>query len=78
MATAYKTINLAPTTYEQLSLYKVGQMTYDEVITNLMDEVEPEVFYRGLLVLHKKRMAKMEQGEEISIEEAEKLLAEED
>ena len=60
---SYKTINLSRNTYEKLVLYKHGNMTFDDVITEFMELVEEKMFYKYILEEHKKRMKKMKSGE---------------
>jgi predicted CopG family antitoxin len=59
----YKTINVAPETYERLILYKHAGMTFDEVITEMMDMMPEEEFYEHVLEEHKKRLKKIKAGE---------------
>ena len=59
----YKTINVAPETYERLILYKHAGMTFDEVITEMMDMMSEEEFYKHVLEEHKKRLEKIKAGE---------------
>lgn len=73
----YRTINLSAQTYERLSMYKVGQRTYDEVICELMDEVAPEKFYERELAEHYRRLDEMErEGIAVSMSQARKVIDE--
>lgn len=42
---AYRTINIKPETYERLRAYKVGGMSFDEVVQFLMERVDPGVLH---------------------------------
>ena len=59
----YKTIYVAPETYERLILYKHAGMTFDEVINEMMDMMSEEEFYEHVLEEHKKRLKKIKAGE---------------
>jgi len=37
---AYRTVNVKPETYERLRTYKVGGMSFDEVVQFLMERVD--------------------------------------
>jgi len=77
MSVAYKTINVRPETYQRLTLYKVGQKSFDQVISDFMAEVEPDEFYRKLLKIHRQRIAEMKrEGGGISLDEMERRLEE--
>ena len=59
----YKTINLNPETYERLILYKHGNMTFDDVINKVLNNVNEEEFYEYILKEHKKRIKKIRAGD---------------
>ncbi len=40
------TITIRSSTLRNLSLYKIGGRSYDEILRNLMEEVPPESFLR--------------------------------
>ena len=60
---AYKTINVASNTYEKLVLYKHGNMSFDDVINEIMKIVDEKKFYNHILEEHRKRMLKIKGGE---------------
>lgn len=60
---AYKTINISPQTYDKLVLYKHGNMTFDEVLSRIMEMTDEDVFYKEVLNEHKKRMKKIKAGQ---------------
>ena len=72
----YKTINVAPETYERLILYKHAGMTFDEVINEMMDMMSEEEFYEHVLEEHKKRLKKIKAGEYIEAGNLTKALKE--
>ena len=59
----YRTINIAPKTYEKLVLYKHGNMSFDDVINEFMKVVEEKKFYKHILKEHRKRMLKIKNGD---------------
>ncbi len=72
----YKTINVAPETYEKLILYKHAGMTFDEVINEMMDMMSEEEFYEHVLEEHKKRLKKIKAGEYIEADNLTEALKE--
>ena len=72
----YKTINVAPETYDQLLFYKHAGMTFDSVIREMMKMVPEEDFYRQILDEHRKRMKKIKAGSFIESDDLEKSLEE--
>ncbi|UCG00833.1 MAG: hypothetical protein JSW11_14595 [Candidatus Heimdallarchaeota archaeon] len=70
----YKTINVAPETYERLILYKHAGMTFDEVINEMMDMMSEEEFYEHVIEEHKKRLKKIKAGEYIEAKDLTKAL----
>jgi len=46
MASAATTVPVRPATLRRLKTYKVGDATYDDVLTELMEEVPPPRFWR--------------------------------
>ena len=71
---AYKTINVSPTTYERLVIYKVGNQTFDDILNRLMDQVSEEKFYKKVLAEHRKRMKRIKAGEYIEWKDLDKAL----
>ncbi|MBI5000249.1 MAG: hypothetical protein HZB92_01800 [Euryarchaeota archaeon] len=59
----YRTINVRPTTYQRLLRYKHMDMTFDDVIDNILDEVDPIEMYQAALKEHNKRLEAMNDGE---------------
>lgn len=41
----YRTVNLKPETYERLQTYKVGGMSFDDVVRFLVDRVDPAILH---------------------------------
>ena len=72
----YKTINLNPETYEKLVLFKHGNMTFDDVLNEILDMVDEEEFYKHVLKEHKNRMKKIKAGEYIETDDISKALKE--
>ena len=60
---AYRTINVTSDTYEKLVLYKHGNMSFDDVINEIMKMVEEKKFYNHILKEHRKRMLKIKTGD---------------
>ena len=71
----YKTINVAPQTYEKLILYKHGNMSFDDVINEFMKVIEEKEFYNHILKEHKKRIHKIKSGDYIESDSIEDALA---
>ena len=71
---AYRTINVSESTYDRLVYYKHANMTFDEVINMLMDEISEEEFYKTILEEHKQIVAEMKKGNYLTQEEFEKEL----
>lgn len=42
---SYRTVNVKPETYEQLRTYKVGGMSFDDVIQFLMERTDAAVLH---------------------------------
>jgi len=63
MPTRYRTINLRPETYQRLGLYKIGPMTFDEVVARLLEDVPPERFYSQALAAYRREATPA--GEEV-------------
>ncbi|MBN1389619.1 MAG: hypothetical protein JXA22_03145 [Candidatus Thermoplasmatota archaeon] len=59
----YKTINVNPETYERLIYYKHANMTFDDVLNEMMDEISEEDFYQKILEEHKEEVRKMKSGD---------------
>ena len=70
----YKTINLKPTTYQKLLRYKHMDRTFDEVIDEMMDEVDPMEMYEKALGEHRERLKAMKEGEYVTLDELKKNL----
>lgn len=68
----YRTINLKPTTYEKLLRYKHMGMTFDEVISDILNEFDPIEMYEESLEEHNIRLKAMEAGEYITLDELKK------
>ena len=59
----YRTINVTSNTYEKLVLYKHGNMSFDDVINEIMKIVEEKKFYNHILEEHRKRMLRIKTGD---------------
>ena len=59
----YRTINVTSSTYEKLVRYKHGNMSFDDVINEIMKIVEEKKFYKYILEKHRNRMLKIKTGE---------------
>ena len=59
----YRTINVTSDTYEKLVLYKHGNMSFDDVINEIMKFIEEKKFYNHILKEHQKRMLKIKTGD---------------
>ncbi len=73
---SYKTINVAPETYERRVLYKHADMSFDEVISEMMDMMPEEDFYRHILEEHRRRLKKIKAGEYVEADDLDKALQE--
>jgi predicted CopG family antitoxin len=54
-----KTVQLREDTYAALKTYKVGGMTFDDVIRRLMEEKDPEAFHEEYRAWQKGVVARM-------------------
>ena len=70
----YKTINVNPETYDRLVYYKHANMTFDDVLNEMMDEISEEDFYKKILKEHKEEVRKMKSGDYLSEEDLENFL----
>ena len=61
----YKTINITPDTYERLIFYKHGNMTFDDVINKILNNVDEEEFYHYILEEHREKIKKIRKGDYI-------------
>jgi len=73
----YKTINLDPETYERLQAYKIGQMTFNDVIDNFIETMDPMEMYQDFLEEHYRRLARMKAGEYDTLDDLKASLASE-
>jgi len=73
---AYKTINLTPETYEKLSIYIHGNMSFNDVLNKLMEMIGDEEFYKYVLQEHRIRMKKAKSGEYIETDDLDAALDE--
>ena len=62
----YRTINVNPETYERLVYYKHANMTFDDVLNEMMDEISEEEFYKNILEEHREEVKKMIEGDYLS------------
>jgi len=63
----YRTINLKPTTYERLLRYKHMDMTFDDVIDRILDELDPNEMYQAAIEEHEMRLKAMGEGEYVTL-----------
>ncbi len=70
----YKTINVTSKTYEKLVLYKHGNMSFDDVLNEFMNQIEERKFYNHILKEHKKRMRKIKSGDYVESDNIEDAL----
>ncbi len=70
----YKTINLTPDTYEKLIMFKHGNMSFNDIINEMMDIIGEEDFYKHVLKEHKNRMNKIKAGEFIETDDLDSAL----
>ena len=70
----YKTINVNPHTYERLVYYKHANMTFDEVLNDLMNQISEEDFYKQVLDEHRKIVEEMKSGDSFTVDELDDFL----
>lgn len=70
----YKTINVNPDTYERLIYYKHANMTFNDVLNEMMDTISEEEFYRNIIEEHRKEILKMKEGDYLTEDELDDLL----
>ena len=73
---SYKTINIAPETYERLIFYKHAGMSFDEVLNEMMELMPEEDFYEHVLNEHRQRLKKIKDGEFAESDDLDKALEE--
>ena len=71
---SYKTINVNPDTYERLIYYKHANMTFNDVLNEMMDTISEEEFYRNIIEEHRKEILKMKEGDYLTEDELDDLL----
>jgi predicted CopG family antitoxin len=74
----YKTINVNPETYKRLVYYKHANMTFDDVLNEMMDEISEEEFYQNILEEHREEIRKMKEGEYLTEDELDDFLDSDD
>ena len=57
-----KTVQLDDETYEALKSYKVGGLTFDQVIRRLMEKEDPEEFQREYRAWQKRLLSNMKKS----------------
>ncbi len=72
----YKTINIAPETYERLIFYKHAGMSFDEVLNEMMELMPEEEFYEHVLTEHRQRLKKIKAGKFAETSDLDKALEE--
>ena len=71
---SYKTINVNPDTYDRLIYYKHANMTFNDVLNEMMDTISEEEFYRNIIEEHRKEILKMKDGNYLTEDELDDLL----
>ena len=71
---SYKTINVTPKTYNRLVYYKHANMTFDDVLNEMMDEISEEEFYKAILQEHRKEVEKIKKGDYLTEDELDEFL----
>ena len=71
---SYKTINVNPDTYDRLIYYKHANMTFNDVLNEMMDTISEEEFYRNIIEEHRKEILKMKEGDYLTEDELDDLL----
>ena len=59
-----KTVQLDEATYEALKSYKVGGLTFDQVIRRLMENQDPEAFHQEYRAWQKRVLKNMKKSGE--------------
>ncbi|MGQ0535274.1 MAG: hypothetical protein ACT4PT_04300 [Methanobacteriota archaeon] len=72
---AYRTVNLAPATYERLRAYKAGGKTFDDVLNDLMDNLPLERVHEDVLREHRRRIRRMKRGEYVTLDRVKRTLS---
>ncbi|MCK4613523.1 MAG: hypothetical protein KAU14_01870 [Thermoplasmata archaeon] len=70
----YKTVNIKPSTYQKLLRYKSMGSSFDDVINDILNEVDPIEMYAQALEEHHKRLEAMESGKYVTLNELKKRL----
>ena len=66
---AYKTINVKPSTYEELVKYKIGGKSFDDILRIFMDRIEPYELDPRFWAEMDRRLAEMRRGDFVTHEE---------
>jgi len=74
----YKTINVNPETYDRFVYYKHANMTFDDVLNEMMDRISEEDFYRHILEEHKEEIRRMKKGDYLTEDELDEFLDSDD
>ncbi len=74
----YKTINVNPDTYERFVYYKHANMTFDDVLNEMMNKISEEEFYSHILDEHREEVRKMKEGDYLTEDELDGFLDSED
>jgi len=52
----YRTVNIRLDTYERLRILRVGGKSFDDVIDDLIETVDPELYHGKALEEHRRRL----------------------
>lgn len=74
----YKTINVNPETYDRFVYYKHANMTFDEVLNEMMDKISEEEFYKHILEEHREEIRKMKEGDHLTEDDLDDFLDSDD
>lgn len=74
----YKTINVNPETYDRFVYYKHANMTFDDVLNEMMNKISEEEFYEHVLEEHKEEIRKMKEGDYLTEDELDNFLDSDD
>lgn len=68
------TITVKPATYDRLAKYRAARHSFDEVINDVLDEIDPVEFYEDTVAESHQILAEMEQGDFVTLDELKKKL----
>jgi hypothetical protein len=65
----YRTVNLTPDNHQRLKAYKVGGRSFNDVIGDFMDMIDPMEMYQSFLEEHNRRLERMKRGDYVTLDE---------